>query len=335
MPRLSQWKKDQSVDYHFHDRIIREQFHVGGLGVICHKYIGPEISSHDDATLKGDDHNDEITIQDMVFLENRDRKYDKNLFEMYGIYNVADNDFDLSVFALILTADTLYMSFHLNEMVEIMGRKLMNGDVLEFPNVLDYYGLSADTPPIPKYYVVQDGNFASEGFSQTWRPHIWRVKVGPIPDSQEFKNIVGTTTDDNSIKSLFSTYDKTIDITNAVVTTAAENDPLGGVAMADHLLNFVDESKKSFFNPENIPADTEFPMDANQGDFLIRTDFNPHRLFRYSGKVWVRMYDRINDVTWEDNTFNASTFINNKQTDMDRAGEYDTRQPLSKIFKDE
>ena len=325
MPRLSYWKNELTSDFYFLDRIIREQFHVGGTSAIVHKYIGPANTD--------DENEDELTIQDMLLLENRDRKYEKDLYELRGVYNISDNDFDLTQFGLFLTNDILYISFHLNEIVEIIGRKLMNGDVIELPHIIDKYGLDASTPPIPKFYVVQDGNFAGEGFAQSWRPHIWRVKIGPIPDSQEYRDITGDATDEDSIKNIFSTFDKEIDIRNAVVKSAEENDPVGGKALVDHLLNFVDKSERSFFNMDNISSGVSFPANPKIGDFFIRSDFKPYRLFRYSGNKWVRIFDRINDQTWSDNTFNASTFINNDQTDVDSESEYETRQSITKVLK--
>jgi hypothetical protein len=71
-------------------------------------------------------------------------------------------------------------------MIDTYGRKLMNGDVIEVPNLKDYYPLdSAIARAIPKYYVIQDASYASEGFSQTWLPHLWRVKATPLVNAQE------------------------------------------------------------------------------------------------------------------------------------------------------
>ena len=70
-------------------------------------------------------------------MENRDRKYDPDVFELRGVYNVSDNDFDLTQFGLFLTNDTLFISFHINDMVERMGRRLMPGDVIELPHLRD------------------------------------------------------------------------------------------------------------------------------------------------------------------------------------------------------
>ena len=37
---------------------------------------------------------------------------------------------------------------------------------------------------------VTDGNYASEGFSPTWFPHLWRIKCEPLVDSEEFSQIL-------------------------------------------------------------------------------------------------------------------------------------------------
>lgn len=335
MPRLSLWKPEKTNDYKFMDRTIREQFHVGGTGAIVHKYLGPEETPATDDPTQPNYQNDgfinETSIQDLLFLENRDRKYEKDLYELRGVYNVSDNDFDLTQFGLFLTNDVLYMTFHINEMVELIGRKLINGDVIELPHLREEYALDANTPPIPKFYVVQDGNRGGEGFSATWWPHIWRVKLGPITDSQEFDDILGSAEDDDSIKNLFSTFQKEIDIRDAVVEGAADNDPLGGnTQLIDHLYNYyVDGNGNNFWTTGVVASGDSFPSGANQGDFFIRNDFQPARLFVYRESKWIRLYDNIDDRTWSDRTFNASTFVNNPKTDTNDVKEYEQRQSIT------
>jgi hypothetical protein len=76
-------------------------------------------------------------------------------------------------------------------MIDIIGRKLMVGDVLELPHLLDYNPLKEDIPnALKRFYQVTDSNYASEGFSQTWFPHLWRIKCEPLVDSQEFSQIL-------------------------------------------------------------------------------------------------------------------------------------------------
>jgi len=335
MPRISMWSPHKTNDYRFFDRVIREQFHVGGVGALVHKYIGPEDAPNQDDPTKPsyDDIINETTIQDLLLLENRDRKYDMNVYDMRGVYNVSDNDFDLTQFGLFLTNDTLYMTFHINEMVEILGRKLMNGDVIELPHLLDELALDADAPPIPKFYAVTDGNRGGEGFSATWWSHIWRVKLEPITDSQEFDGLLGQAADDGSMANVFSTFMKEMDITDAVVDSAAQDDPIGGgTALTSHLLNYVDDAGFTWDAGENVSTGGSFPSNPNQGDFFIRNDFQPNRLFAYRDQRWVRLYDNVDDRTWSDRTFNASTFVNNTSEDMGSGNFYPSRQSISEVI---
>lgn len=338
MSRISMWSPNKTNDYRFFDRIIREQFHVGGTGVIVHKYIGPEDVQNTTDPTRPDYQNqgqiNETSIQDLLFLENRDRKYDKDMYEMRGVYNVSDNDFDLTAFGLFLTNDTLYMSFHLNEMVEILGRKLMSGDVLELPHLVEEYSLDANSPPIPKFYSVGDGNKGGEGFSATWWPHIWRVKLEPITDSQEFDDIIGQGADEDSQANIFSTFMQEINIRDAVVESAAINDPVGGAhQLVDHLHNYIDEQGYVWNPGETIAQGTSFPSGAAQGDFFIRSDFQPHRLFTHRDTKWVRLYDNIDGRTWSDRTFNASTFVNNIDEPVAKGNTYSSRQSITDAIK--
>jgi hypothetical protein len=71
-----------------------------------------------------------LGIQDLLFLENRDRKYDTSVYTMRTIYRLNDNDFDLTQFGLFLTGDTMFAVFHLNDMIDNIGRKIIVGDVI-------------------------------------------------------------------------------------------------------------------------------------------------------------------------------------------------------------
>ena len=191
------WRPNRTRDYQYLDRIISERYTVGGLDIYVHRYMGPQTGGEDsafsgngDATQPIYDTLDPLNIQDLLLLENRDRIYDQDIYVMRGVYNHQDVDFDLSQFGLFLNGDTLFITFHYNDMIDTFGRKLMNGDVIEIPNLKDYHPLNQDIPrALPRYYVIQDADFASEGFSQTWLPHLWRVKCTPMKDQQEFAQI--------------------------------------------------------------------------------------------------------------------------------------------------
>ena len=192
MPRLSLYRSQKSNDFKFFDRIIKEQFTVGGTDLYIHKYLGIKDQGPSvDHTQPQYDKLDPTNIQDLLFLENRDRKYEPNIYRVRGHYNVQNLDFDLSQFGLFLNNDIVFITIHYNEMIDLIGRKLMVGDVLELPHLTDYHPLNETIPTaLRRYYQVTDGDFASEGFSSTWYPHLWRIKCEPLVDSQEFSNIL-------------------------------------------------------------------------------------------------------------------------------------------------
>ena len=194
MPRLSLYRPEKTNDYRFLDRSIREMFTIGGTDLYIHKYLGiKDQGPSNDFTQPQYDQLDPTNIQDLLFLENRDRKYDTSIYRLRGHYNVQNLDFDLSQFGLFLNNDIIFVTVHYNDMIDLVGRKLMVGDVLELPHLTDYHPLNDKIPiGLRRYYQITDANFASEGFSQTWYPHLWRIKCKPLVDSQEFANILDT-----------------------------------------------------------------------------------------------------------------------------------------------
>ena len=356
MPRLTLYKPTKTNDYYFMDRQIREQFSIGGTGVNVHKYVGPAVTENKNDPsqpnyvdgrevdpLSGEFINvdgiiNETKIQDLLFMENRDRKYDPNIYDLRGVYNVSDNDFDLTQFGLFLSNDMLYITFHINEMVEILGRKLLPGDVLELPHLRDDLLLNSEKSAVNKYYVVTDGSRGAEGFSQTWYPHIWRVKVTPLTDSQEYYDILGNA-GAGTLNDDISTYKSEFNISDAIVAAASAEDP-DGVPMIDHLFGFdnavaggVVLQDATYNHGETIQQGDQFPTNPQEGQFFIRNDFIPARMFVRRGNKWERRYDNIDNNTWSDRTYNASDYIfNEEQTTIVNDEEFNEKQALSEVI---
>ena len=356
MPRLSLWRPNKGNDYKFFDQRMSEMFTVGGVDVNIHKYLGPIDQPFTSNTEPGT--TGVTSIQDLLFLENRDRKYDTSIYTMRTIYRLNDNDFDLTQFGLFLTGDTMFAVFHLNDMVENIGRKLMVGDVMELPNLKDYYPLDDTVPAaLKRYYVVNDATRAAEGFAPTWYPHLWRVKLQPLVDSQEYKDILNNiTAGDNTTSTLsqvLSTYNKYIDINDAVVARAESDvtksgyditnlytapvtqdgqpgDPLGVTASSNANVSSNTYSSSSLVSPSDkvkgyltsdafppngatVAAGIAFPTGSITGDYYLRLDYVPNRLFRYDGRRWVKIEDglRTNLTPGPTNTTQRSGFVNN------------------------
>ena len=362
MPRLSIFKPEKGADYKFFDRNIKEMFTVGGTDLHFHKYLGPydqgSTNKDGDASptqpqYSGDSLN-ERTIQDLLFLENRDRKYSSDIYVVRGIYNVQDADFNLSQFGMFLQNDTLFLTVHLNDIVERIGRKPMSGDVIEFPHMKEDYSLDESVPiALKRYYVVEDVNRAAEGFSQTWWPHLLRLKMKTLVDSQEFRDILGDATTTGSVANYMSTYNREKTINDQVVLQAEQDSPKAGFnykqyyvapidergnirtdnvnteedrASSDQTVNAVIDSPASshygFYldgdgvAPNGYPAGfgITFPTSGvDKGDYFLRTDFLPNRLFRYDGNRWIKIEDSVRiNMTNNDSRANYKTgFVNN------------------------
>lgn len=356
MPKLSLWKNAKTQDYHYQDRLIREAVGAGGTSILIHKYLGPAAvedgSDPAKPNLAEKGEINEMDIQDILFMENRDRVYDTTVYELRGTYNVSDQDFDLSQFGLFLNADTLFITFHTNEMVERLGRKLMAGDVLELPHLNDDLLLDANAKSINKFYAIQDAARSAEGFGPTWWPHLWRIKAAPINDAQEYRSLLGDPEDEDSLKNALSTYNKEIAISNAIVASAEVITPAAGYKNTEFteatyapVINGFDgsgESSLAVNSSENVAVggDTthinsglSFPIDPSQGDLFVRNDFQPQRLFVYRGNKWHRLADNSASTGWATSATNAGPFINNSATTTNNAGEtIPQRQALSGVF---
>ena len=373
MPRLSLYKPQKGNDYNFIDKQILEMFTVGGTDLHLHKYLGAENPSEEDATADQPRYDavKETNIQDMLFLENRDRKYDPDVYTMRGIYNVSDIDFNLSQFGLFLSNDTLMLTVHINSSVKTVGRKIISGDVIELPHLKDEYALNDYSVALKRFYVVEEVNRASEGFSQTWYPHLYRLKLKQIVDSQEFKEILDLPAEEdapggNTLRDLLSTYDKEMQINNAIVNQAEADasqagydtshyftlalDANGNTALvdtdADGIPDTMVQPEREGYNGyllgDGIPTNgsafghgISFPSEPQNDDFFLRTDFSPNRLFRFDNTRWVKQEDnvRMTLTNTNDRTTQKGTFVNNT-TSTTIAGEAVVeRQSLSKALR--
>ena len=350
MPRISLWNPVKTHDYNFIDRIVGEHLYAGGTGVHIHKYLGVnETPNENDSTRPSSGGaNSEVFIQDLLFLENRDRKYDTNIYELRGQYNILDNDqYDLTQFGAFLTNDTIFLTFHIESMVESLGRKLMPGDVIELPHLRDDLLLGSEDA-INRFYVVQDGARPAEGFDPRWWPHLWRVKCGPISDSQEYRDILGTGEEEGDLRNLISKYQTEININDAILAQAEKDVPYDPQFRSSaHLsfdpevpdkptvgFDFAGETGTPINGLSVVGSGSSFPTTGvSEGDYFLRTDFTPNRLFKKSGSRWIRESDD-NRRTWAAANKVLTTFINNDSFTINSDGEVsEEKTNLSKVVK--
>lgn len=394
MPRLSLYKSEKGPDFKFLDRVINEQFQVGGTDIYVHKYLGPVNPEAGTATPGVPDNSanpvPELGIQDIIFMENRDRHYDQDVYIIRGIYDMQDIDFNLSQFGMFLQNDTVFIMFHLRSHFEKLGRKIMAGDVIELPHQKDEYALDNSLVALKRFYVVQDVTRPARGYSPTWYPHLVRAKCVPLVDSQEFSEILGADSgagDGSTLRDLISTYKQSIAINDQIIAQAELDSPVSGydtsqlyVTPASTVTNLVgvhdvsstatlasdvvDPASTVLTNPytqvvgylsagvppNNIPygSGIEFPANPTQGEFYLRVDYLPNRLFYYDGAHWVFYQDRsrmtLDNFGPQDvasgpfagravQQTQKSGFINNTATNVIAGQIVPERQALSKALR--
>jgi hypothetical protein len=74
-------------------------------------------------------------------------------------------------------------------MVELLGRPIVVGDVIEVTPELAY---DQNLKPIKKFLEVIDASWAAEGFTPGWKPLIYRFTAVPLLPSQEHRDLFGT-----------------------------------------------------------------------------------------------------------------------------------------------
>jgi hypothetical protein len=380
MPRLSLYRPEKSNDYEFFDKLINEQFSVGGTDLFVHKYLGPKNPTAENATADQPQYDviKETNIQDLLLLENRDRKYDQDVYRIRGSYQLQDYDFNLSQFGLFLSNDILFVTVHINSSVKTIGRKLMSGDVIELPHLKDEYASNDYAVALKRYFVIEEVTRAAEGFSVTWYPHLYRLKLKQITASQEYKDILELPIEEGSTTTLgdvLSTYEKDMQINNAVIAQAEADAGLSGYDTSHFYTLQVDQNGRTELvtadltsldastqneiadrinqtparsgytgyllgdglapNGETFGSGITFPTSAVKGDYFLRTDFMPNRLFRFDGSRWVKVEDDVRHTLSNTNTRQTQkgTFINNTNSSTICNDEIVERQSLSKALR--
>ena len=313
MPRLSLYRENKTNDYQFIDRTVREMYTVGGLDIYIHKYLGPKTvgdsadRDNNDVTRPVYDSSDPLFIEDLLFLENRDRAYDEDIYRLRAVYNVQDIDFDLSQFGLFLNGDTVFITFHYNDMIDALGRKLMTGDVLELPNTIeDFLSTKNKNIEINNAILQQaEVEVPASGYDNTG------FYITPTQDGEPVNAVEVGDGDSHAVDA----------------HTPQSNGYLVGYLTGNSIAP----------NGLNVTPGVSFPANPSVGEYALRLDYFPNRLFRFDGVRWVKIEDAVRtDLTPGSITNRTlrSGFVNNiaNINTIDR-GNISSRQSLSDLLK--
>ena len=373
MPRISLWNPHKGADFNFADRVIGENLRIAGDGILVHMYEGPTTDS------KGNTDTKLTTIQDVLFQTNTNRKYNPNVIELKGHHTPTDTQYDLSQFGIFLSSDVLRVTFHFNDMMDSLGRKLIPGDVLEFPSMRDK-PIFENAASINRYYVVEDALYAAGGYGNKWFPHLWLVRARIITGSQEFKEIIdhaatGETSGglgqgtgimgdgysetvgqkcDSNIKNSIDLLCRILEITDEIKEEAERNVFFDPKFFEDaNLYIYMDSSgypliSSGYFSGDGAPpnhdtdlvpggkfrgAGTAFPTDMTDGEYYLRIDFAPERLYQKQGNCFKLV--EVNVLRkWTAENRELDKFIyNTADTVFPDGTVVSEKQPVSQVLK--
>jgi hypothetical protein len=196
-----------------------------------------------------------------------------------------------------------------------------------------------------------------------------------LVDAQEFRDVIGDATTEGSVANYMSTYNREKTINDQVVLQAEQDAPKAGFnykqyyvapidergnirtdnvnteedrASSDQTVNAVIDSPASshygFYldgdgvAPNGYPAGfgITFPTSGvDKGDYFLRTDYLPNRLFRYDGNRWVKVEDSVRITTTNnDSRANYKTgFVNNSTSSSINGLTVEQRQALTNALK--
>lgn len=361
------WDRRKNKDYTFFDNNILDYFERSGVGILVHKYIGTYPSNYtgslnDDYFSSDDEFNQSTSttssddlenFEDAFFGENTNRKYDPVPYEIKCIYQINDFEYDLQHFGTWLSNDEHYIEIHLNDCLRKLGRKVLAGDVIEMLHMRDDALLNPTSPAINKFYQVTEVARASDGWSATWYPHILRIKIVPMTNSQEFQNITtedpsgilhGPDIDGTDVAGDNSNSDNLDDMDNTILDEAQTRVKFRFL-QTEHL--YVLDSKDTgldypwIFAGDGIPPNgatlsgkgTTLPSNPTDGEWflLIRDDYSDPILYQFNDSRWVPKevdYRR----KWEAASRILYSFINNNRTTTVNGTTQPQKQGLSKTM---
>lgn len=212
-------------EYELMDSIVEEQYEIGGTTAWIYAYLGPRGNKDSTDATKPDYETLGSKITDIgnyVWMETPDRKYSVDAISMPVVYQVQEGNMDMQIPGLFLF-DTMDITMPYNMMVSRLGRKLMNGDVIELANLREFDPLDDEKECMNRFYVVHDAFKTARGYSHTWFSHIWTIRVVPLVDSPEFKDILGGK--DDPLKKNLSVADREKSIMDLIVGQADSEVP--------------------------------------------------------------------------------------------------------------
>jgi len=299
-------------------------------------------------------------IQDPILNENRDREYDFDEIPIIkGAYTVSQNELEYARFGLALANDILTMEFHAETMEIQLGRRMIPGDVVELPHLRE---VGLDGRVANRWYEVASIIWSPTGYDPMYARHISAVILKPLRHQQEFLDLFERVDEyGKTLAEQMSTKDAVMAVTEANQELANEH---AHTTWFDTTYMYFDpdhpDRKPYRWMEDGLPDNglpvgqgIEFPFNPSDGDWFIRVDFEPNRLFRFENNKWkmrekdikrewqpynwvVKLREFMSDRSCEDKDRNWELrSIHDVLTDRERRSDPSPDNPTENVEADE
>ncbi len=300
---------NQTKNSRFLSKLMKNHLEMAGVWCNIYRFRGTFAQDSDALGIRQDDNNSPVPveesgqepldvgsfmgIQDPILNENRDREYDFDEIPVIkGVYTVSQNELEYARFGLALANDILTMEFHTETMERDLERRMIPGDVIELPHLRE---VGIDGRVANRWYEVASIVWSPTGYDPMYARHISAVILKPLRHQQEFIDLF------ERVDEYGKTLADQMSNREAMMTITESNQELAD----EHANTTWFDTTYMYFDPDNIQRKPyrwnedakpdngmpvgqgiEFPYNPKDGDWFIRVDFDPNRLFRFQQNKW-------------------------------------------------
>lgn len=147
---------------------------------------------------------DVTNIEDLFFLENRNKDYATSAITLKVQYDVGETGTDFSRFGIDIPLQYVF-TISFARMVELLNRPIVVGDIIELPNEMQY---NTKLVGVKKWFEVTDTGWSANGYAPNWQPILYRFTAEPLIANTGNRDVLGykkNVIDSSDVDFLFDT----------------------------------------------------------------------------------------------------------------------------------
>lgn len=321
----------------FTSDLIKMHIDMGGVDINVYRFKGTFVQDEDEFGVKNDPHGPDTSdeenlfdvddqrespfgpkhegptdvgsflgVQDTVLNENRDREYDFDEIPILrATYTISQNELEYARFGMALANDVLTIEVHTEEMEKQCERRLAPGDVIEMPHLRE---VGIDGRVANKWYEVSSIVWSPTGIDVSYARHVSALVLRPMRHQQEFLDLFHRMDEyGKNLAEQMSNVDAMMSITQANQEKAREY--VNTTWFDTTLLYFCpdDPSRHPYRwtgdgvpdNGEPVSQGADFPTNPAIGDWFLRVDFVPNRLYRFADNQRWKLMEKDTKREWQ------------------------------------